>query len=620
MSENNYGALMMKSVISASVNIDNVVQPGVYPVASGNAYSPDPDGGVLTIHPGPPLRRTFISNSLQYGISTYNTESFSWDSWSFVLSRSDLRSEVEGMGTWLSTHVQDDVVTLNLHDFLNAAINEITPEMFGGNLQKAFTLAAEKNLVLNLAAKTYVISEPIVFTGGITVCGKGRHKSKIQQVSGSCGIIQTLSATDDAVVYENFTLETTQKFNEDNRALVVDGSALIPSSGGQIEDRTRVRGSFRNLRICGSASSRLLGIGWGVGLDLISLGWYDINDIQIRGCATAEIQSESGTTPARSYAYQGIGILQRGGGWTVETYLSKVRIYFAEYGWYCPDYTEGVFFEKCNIVNVTNGIVGGVTDEKWSADPAGKLGVYQPYVDSCHINAIAVSIYMNKVSYGTFEGLFCLMDDHGEADSVNAVHLRNGGRNTVNNLNVVHYSTNTGISRKSLIFNEMSDSFINNLNSSTYSNAHEKQDVAVQFVRSSFRNKIDGINIARANTGILNGVGCGNNVIDAYRTDDVTNPVTDNAGDMVRENSEGRNVVFSPAGAAEYTITVTPRQQFSRRPLGMSYSVIRPTAVPMQVFYDRESSLPTAIVLKVKPITTSTLPNIECEISIILHD
>ncbi|MDM4287423.1 hypothetical protein QTP38_29250, partial [Klebsiella oxytoca] len=44
--------------------------------------------------------------------------------------RQNLGSDEEGMGTWLSTHVQDGVVTQNLHDFLNAAINEITPEMF----------------------------------------------------------------------------------------------------------------------------------------------------------------------------------------------------------------------------------------------------------------------------------------------------------------------------------------------------------------------------------------------------------------------------------------------------------------------------------------------------------
>ncbi|WP_454551666.1 hypothetical protein, partial [Klebsiella oxytoca] len=65
---------------------------------------------------------------------------------------------------------------------------------------------------------------------------------------------------------------------------------------------------------------------------------------------------------------------------------------------------------------------------------------------------------------------------------------------------------------------------------------------------------------------------------------------------------------------------VTPRQYLSRRPLGVSCDVIRPTTVPMNIFYDRDSSSPSAIVLKVRPITTSALPTIECEISLIIHD
>ncbi|MDM4132618.1 hypothetical protein QTO50_31420, partial [Klebsiella oxytoca] len=44
--------------------------------------------------------------------------------------RSNLGSDEEGMGTWLSIHVQDGVVTQNLHDFLNSSINFVTPQMF----------------------------------------------------------------------------------------------------------------------------------------------------------------------------------------------------------------------------------------------------------------------------------------------------------------------------------------------------------------------------------------------------------------------------------------------------------------------------------------------------------
>ncbi len=45
MSENNYGALMMKSALSASVDIDSILLPGIYPVSSGNPSAPDVSGG-----------------------------------------------------------------------------------------------------------------------------------------------------------------------------------------------------------------------------------------------------------------------------------------------------------------------------------------------------------------------------------------------------------------------------------------------------------------------------------------------------------------------------------------------------------------------------------------------
>lgn len=78
MSENNYGALMMKSALSASIDIDSVMLPGIYPVPSGNTSSPDPEGGILTIYPGPIKRRTFTSNMIVSATSLYNYSSKKW--------------------------------------------------------------------------------------------------------------------------------------------------------------------------------------------------------------------------------------------------------------------------------------------------------------------------------------------------------------------------------------------------------------------------------------------------------------------------------------------------------------------------------------------------------------
>ncbi|EPO5730153.1 hypothetical protein I4495_02215 [Klebsiella oxytoca] len=492
-------------------------------------------------------------------------------------------------------------------------INYVTPQMGFSSIQAAATHASENKVKLRLGPYHYDIYEPIEVWGSLCIEGDGEDFSKLIQKAGATGdavIIQHLQDVNDTVQFSGFSVETEKRFILKNTAIIVDGTALIPSVGGQIPRRTKGRGIFRNLRVCGTAENRSENIGFGVGFDLRSLGWYDMESINVNGCA------ELGT----EYKSLGIGLLQRGGGWVVEINQSRLRFYNLEYAWYCPDYVEGLFLDKYQFVNVRNGIVGGVHDDVWSLDPAGKLGMYQPFIGPGHINASDVAIYINNVSYGTVTDVFAMMNDKGVATSVNAAHLRGGIRNSVHNLNILHYSTNTGLSRKSLILNNISDSFISNMNSETKSDEYEKHDVAIQFVSSSFRNQVDGLKVARANTAVLNGEGCGNNVINGYRADGVAIPVMDNAGDMVRGNTEGRNVVFSPAGAAEYVITVTPRQYLSRRPLGVSYDVIRPTTVPMNIFYDRDSSSPSAIVLKVRPITTPALPTIECEISLIIHD
>ncbi|MDM4489957.1 hypothetical protein QTO84_29710, partial [Klebsiella oxytoca] len=65
-----------------------------------------------------------------------------WSNIGDAALRSNLGSDEEGMGTCLITHVQDGVVTQNLHDFLNSSINFVTPQMFS-SFQEAATFASE---------------------------------------------------------------------------------------------------------------------------------------------------------------------------------------------------------------------------------------------------------------------------------------------------------------------------------------------------------------------------------------------------------------------------------------------------------------------------------------------
>lgn len=53
MSENNYGSLMLKSVLDTSVDVTKIIAPGIYPVTQGNASAPDSVAGLLTVAPLP---------------------------------------------------------------------------------------------------------------------------------------------------------------------------------------------------------------------------------------------------------------------------------------------------------------------------------------------------------------------------------------------------------------------------------------------------------------------------------------------------------------------------------------------------------------------------------------
>lgn len=96
MSENNYGALMMKSTVGVSDDINAILSPGIYLIPSANTSSPDSLGGVLTIHSGSPIRRTFISDSIICLTSTRNGNT--WTAWRGPLSRTNPFADIKADG------------------------------------------------------------------------------------------------------------------------------------------------------------------------------------------------------------------------------------------------------------------------------------------------------------------------------------------------------------------------------------------------------------------------------------------------------------------------------------------------------------------------------------------
>ncbi|MFC2783698.1 hypothetical protein ACHHZC_21920 [Citrobacter freundii complex sp. 2024EL-00228] len=96
MSENNYGAMMMKTGVDIADDINAISSPGFYLIPPGNNSSPDKEGGILIIHAGPPVRRTFTSDALIALTSTKNGDS--WSSWKGVLSRPNPFGDIKSDG------------------------------------------------------------------------------------------------------------------------------------------------------------------------------------------------------------------------------------------------------------------------------------------------------------------------------------------------------------------------------------------------------------------------------------------------------------------------------------------------------------------------------------------
>lgn len=96
MSENNYAAMMIKSAVAVGDDINAILSPGVYIIPPANTSSPDSTGGVLTVHSGTPVRRTFTSDAVIALTSTRNGNT--WTAWKGPLSRTNPGADIKADG------------------------------------------------------------------------------------------------------------------------------------------------------------------------------------------------------------------------------------------------------------------------------------------------------------------------------------------------------------------------------------------------------------------------------------------------------------------------------------------------------------------------------------------
>lgn len=164
MSENNYGALMMKSAVEISDDINAILSPGIYPVPSGNRSSPDISGGVLIVHAGLPLIRSFLSDSTIFTTSTYNSITSSWGAWIKPLARENPFGDIKSDGP--------DATNKALE---NLGLDDVPPSLLASRLNGSLVSRGRKAL------------NPVRIFFGADSLSEGTPDSYTQIVGGMMG-------------------------------------------------------------------------------------------------------------------------------------------------------------------------------------------------------------------------------------------------------------------------------------------------------------------------------------------------------------------------------------------------------------------------------------------------
>ena len=525
-----------------------------------------------------------------------------------------LASTSPGLGDNLVGHESGEFQG-TLNEYLDEAIKYVSPGMGFSSLKDCCEYASENGIELvKVPEGVFNVTESISVSGTFRISGAGIGKTIIKQLSSAAdGIFNhALNSANDAIAYEGFTIQTQKPYSPSNYGIRIDMRAQL--SGTEIANRTRYRGYIRDVEISGSYT-RSDGIGFGACIDLISTGWVDLERIRLSGCAT----------PGTQFDMKGVGILQRGDGKPVETRIQGLRAYNFEYAYLCPEYTEGIYFTESLAVNCKWGAVVSPVSE-WIIGTLGQTGCYQFNVDQFHANVSMGAVFLSGTKYASVTNLMLILDDHSQTSSIVGVHLRNGYGNTTSNIQAAFYNIDgtTGITRQAVIANGITDSFFEKINARTESATYENISQVIRLVNSSLRNRFHNVNGINADIGFSVATGCGNNSASGYRFQNVTTPVDDQAGDFNRGNSDARYATFTPtAGSASYTLAVTPREYFTRRPNGVSASITSPTTLsfPVDIFYDYANSTATVVILIIKPTSSgNTLPAVQFGVAINMKD
>ncbi|HHQ5366712.1 TPA: hypothetical protein ACSQ2O_003492, partial [Klebsiella michiganensis] len=289
MSENNYGALMMKSTFSASVDIDVLIFPGIYSVPVSNHPSLGGIPGTLIIYSGKPKRRVFTSNDVILATSIFDESTSSWEEWDFCVSRKDLANVGDNSG--------GKYVYLPGGETVQDAIKFITPLLKPGieNAEYNYTIlqeAANKNQPLDLPKGDFYISQAFEAGKGQIIRGQGSpnfspncYTRLICMTEGGGCIWYTRDSSTGQVrmpqIYDmGLTGDYPVRFNNEQTAIIKDDVSLsnVPFGMVPVVSRCAI-----NPRVNGTG----IGISWSKmfdgAIEFCEIANFDI-DLLLNGC------------------------------------------------------------------------------------------------------------------------------------------------------------------------------------------------------------------------------------------------------------------------------------------------------------------------------------------------
>ena len=255
-------------------------------------------------------------------------------------------------------------------------------------IQAAVTFAASSGSLVQLGAGTYKASSSIT-SSSLKIAGQGVSGTTINFTGATGGFIVTQGVISNKVEIRD--LKITAGASVVDRAIKVDCTAQVLSgpqyvfqppvpSGYILSQRNEPRALIHNIVIEGSSGTNF----FDVAIEFYSCGWWSVDNITITGSITSTPQT-----------FAGIGILCRGKGLPVETYLTNSWIYNTDQAVFFPDYNEGMFVSHVHAVNCRHGFAMGFYDSFWSTVPQANCSSLNFNIHDCHISSHVRNILLN---------------------------------------------------------------------------------------------------------------------------------------------------------------------------------------------------------------------------------